>query len=157
MELVSSHPPLGERIARLEALIGAVPGAAAASGATDDQQKAKWTESVQFVRNLATTDPEVAAKVMQSALLASETGRQVLNPNVTGIGLPDSPAKEALEVEALTKVLGQAMAGMQQKKAASRPAAAERPSGSGSSSLFWIAILAIAISAGAIVAVLASK
>src|SRR5208282_3898155 len=43
-EKISSHPPLGERIERLRALIGAAPGAAAASGLTDDQLRAKFSE-----------------------------------------------------------------------------------------------------------------
>src|SRR5208282_5944081 len=69
-EKLSSHPPLGERIERLQALIGTAPGAASASGVTDDQLKAKFSESARFVRNLVNTDPEVMAKVMASALMA---------------------------------------------------------------------------------------
>lgn len=142
-----------------------------------------------FVRNLANTDPEVMAKIMQSALLALPSGGRLLQgkiggtqfnrestsrdpieqkpyesnlastgdltPNeggdsslppalaadpasVTGIGPLDSAAKEALEVEALAKMLGPVVASMRQKEAATRPAAAERlarhpwePSGTG--------------------------
>ena len=58
-----SHPPLGERIERLQALIGAAPGAAEASGVTDDQLKAKFYESATFVRNLASRDPDFIAKM----------------------------------------------------------------------------------------------
>lgn len=78
VEAVSSHPPLRERIARLQALIGAAPGAAAASDATDDQLRAKFSESARFVRDAASSDPEVLAKVMQSALLALPGGRSLL-------------------------------------------------------------------------------
>ena len=77
-EKLSSHPPLGERIERLQALIGAAPGAAAASGLTDDQLRAKFSESAKFVRNLANTDPEVMARIMASALLALPAGRMLL-------------------------------------------------------------------------------
>ncbi len=82
MEKVSNHPPLRERIARLQALAGttpvAIPGAAEASGLSDDQLQAKFSESATFVRNLASTDPEVLAKTMQAALLASPLGRRFL-------------------------------------------------------------------------------
>jgi heat shock protein HtpX len=182
VETVSSHPPLRERIARLQALIGAAPGAAAASRIADDQLRAQFSESVRFVRNAAKTDPEVAAKVLQSALLASEGGRQMLQerfggaqsapesnarepgalpPNlsgipasVTGIGLPDSAASEALEVEALAKMLGPVIAGMRPKAAAIQPAATNRPPRSLGMLLFW---LALAISAGALIAVLTTR
>ena len=50
-----------------------MPGAAAASGVADDQLRAKFSESAQFVRNLANTDPQVMAKIMASALLALPT------------------------------------------------------------------------------------
>jgi hypothetical protein len=221
-EKVSSHPPLGERIARLQALIGAGPGAASASGVTEDQLRAKFSESALFVRNLASTDPEFIAKVMQAALVALPGARSLLeekiggtqihreptsrdpieqklyeadlastgdlqpsrspaqklfesglasiltgnlNPNEAldsaadpasgkGIGLPDSLAEEAQEVEALAKVLGPVVASARQKKAATQPAAAQRPIGSRGTYLFWIVI---AISAGAIVAALATK
>ena len=227
VEKVSSHPPLSERIARLQALIGAVPGAASASGLTDDQLRAKFSESVWFVRNLASTDPEVMAKIMLSAFQTTEGARRLLQekivgtqidrestsrdsieqklyesnlastgdlkpsrnpiaqklfesilasagdlkPNeggdssmsqalaadpagVTGIGLPDSAATEALEVETLAKMLGPAMVSMRQKKAATHPAAAEHPTRARGTFLFWIVI---ALSAGAIVAALALK
>ncbi len=226
VEKVSSHPPLGDRIARLQALIGAVPGAAAASGLTDDQLRAKFSESALFVRNLASTDPEVMAKVMQAALVALPVGERLLleeigetqihrgptardpieqklyeanlastgdmppsrtpaqklfesalastgnlEPNeggdsslppafgadaasVQGIGLPDSAAQEELEREALAKLLAPVAASMRPKKAATHLAAAERPTGSGGTYLFWIVI---ALSAGAIVAALATK
>jgi len=68
VERISSHPPLGDRIARLQTLIGWVTSAAPASGVTEDQLRANFSTSVRFVRNLATTDPEVMAKVMQGAL-----------------------------------------------------------------------------------------
>src|SRR5580704_1542796 len=54
---VSSHPPLRERIARLQALIVTLPQAqgeaSQASDLTDDQLKAKFLESAMFVRNAA--------------------------------------------------------------------------------------------------------
>lgn len=202
---VSSHPPLRERIARLQSLIGAAPGAAAAADLTDDQLQAKFKDSVRFVRDIASTDPEVMAKVMQSALLALPAGRMMLEqglgkiqiqeesttrdpleqklyesnlastgltPNddpasslppgfgacpasVIGSGLPDSPAMEAQQVEALAKMLGPVAASMRPKKAAPpRPAEAERPTGSGGAFLFWIVI---AVSAGAIITALMAK
>jgi hypothetical protein len=205
VEAVSSHPPLRERIARLQVLIGAVPGTVAPSDLTDDQLRAKFSESARFVQNAASTDPEVMAKIMQSALLALPGGRRLLEkniggtqihrestsrdpieqklhesnlastgdsipdkgldsslppvlaadpPSVIGIGLPDSAAKEALELAALAKMLGPVAASMQPKNAATQPAAAERPNGSSGTFLFWIVI---ALSAGAIVAALAIK
>jgi heat shock protein HtpX len=83
-EKISSHPPLGERIERLQALIHAEPGAAAASGVTDDQLRAKFSESARFVRNLASTDPQVMAKIMASALLALPAGSLLLHENIAG-------------------------------------------------------------------------
>jgi Peptidase family M48 len=83
LEAVSSHPPLRERIARLQALIGAASGTVPASGLTDDQLKAKFSDSAQFVRDLATTDPEVMATVMQSALVALPAGRSLLKANAS--------------------------------------------------------------------------
>jgi heat shock protein HtpX len=205
LEAVSSHPPLRERIARLQALIGAPPGDASASEVTDDQLRAKFSTSVRFVQSLASTDPAVMAKVLQSALLALPAGRRLLQekiggtqidpestsrdpieqklfesilastgdlkPNeggdssmsqalaadpagVTGIGLPDSAAKEALQVETLAKMLGPVAASMRQEKAATQPAAAEYPTRPRGTFLFWIVI---ALSAGAIVAALALK
>jgi heat shock protein HtpX len=85
---VSSHPPLRERIARLQALIVTLPQAqgeaSQASGLTDDQLKAKFLESAMFVRNAASTDPEVLAKVTQSALLATPGERRPLAENIGG-------------------------------------------------------------------------
>jgi heat shock protein HtpX len=180
-----SHPPLGERIERLQALIGAAPGAAEASGVTADQLKAKFYESATFVRKLARTDPEGKARFIDrqatsrdpieqklyefnlasitgGALEPSEGGDSSLPPALgsdpasgRGIGLPDSAAKEAQEVEALAKLLGPVAASMRAKKAAIHPAAAEPPAGSrGGSFIFWIVI---ALSAGAIVAALATR
>ena len=76
LEKISSHPPLRDRIARLQALAGEAP--AQASAISDEQVKAKFKESALFVRNVAMTDPEVLAKTMQSALMASSVGRQFL-------------------------------------------------------------------------------
>src|SRR5208283_4718315 len=198
-EKLSSHPPLGERIERLQALIGAAPGAASASGVTDDQQKAKFSESARFVRNLVNTDPEVMAKVMASALMALHPESTARDPieqklyesNLASTGdLPparspaqklfesvlasagnleppeggdsssppalaaDPAAQEALEREALAKMMGPIVASMRPKKAATQPAAVERPTGSRGIYLFWIVI---ALSAGAIIAALATK
>jgi len=66
----SSHPPLGERIERLQALIHAEPGVASAPGVTNDQLRAKFSESALFVQNLASSDPDFIAKIMQAALVA---------------------------------------------------------------------------------------
>ena len=43
VEAHPAHPPLGERIERLQALIHAAPGTAEASGVTDDQLRAKFS------------------------------------------------------------------------------------------------------------------
>lgn len=86
VQAISSHPPLRERIARLQALIGAVPGAgqdaSQASALTDDQLQANFSESATFVRDATSTDPEVLAKVMQSALLALPAGRKLLEEDI---------------------------------------------------------------------------
>ncbi len=218
-EKLSSRPPLGERIERLQALIGAAPGAAAASGLTDDQLRAKFSESAKFVRNLANTDPEVMARIFASTLMALPAGRMLLQekfgsrdpleqklyeanlasfgdlpsprspaqklfesalastvtgdlaPNEGGdlslsppsaadpasgtrIGVPDSPATEAQQVEALAKMLGPVAASMRPKTPAPHPTAAERPAGSLGIYLFWFVI---AFSAAAIVASFAIK
>ena len=78
LERISSHPPLDQRIARLRALIGAAPDPVPASVLSDDQLKAKFAESAKFLRDAASTDPEVLAKTMQAALLASPFGRKFL-------------------------------------------------------------------------------
>jgi heat shock protein HtpX len=102
VEKVSNHPPLRERIARLQALAGmtpvAIPGAAEASGLSDDQLQAKFSESAMFVRNLASTDPEALAKTMQAALLASPLGRRFLQ-GMSGATQTqrDSTARDPLE------------------------------------------------------------
>ncbi len=205
VQAVSSHPPLRERIARLQALLGPPPEAAASSEVTDDELRAKFAESVKFVRNLATTDPAVGAEIMQAALLALPAGRRLLEGKIGGtqferestprdpiteklyesnlastgdlrpnevrdssllqtsaadpassreFRLPDSAAKEALELEALAKNLGPVLASMQRKQTVTQPAAPDRPSGRRGNLLFWIVI---AISAGAIVASLAIR
>ncbi len=161
---VSSHPPLRERIARLQALIAIAPGANEASDVTDEQMRANFSESAAFVKNLASTDPEILAKVMQSALLALPAGRKLLQENIGGtqsdqestspdpaLGVEDSAAKEALELEALAKMLAPVAASIRQQKPAPHPAALQ-PTGSRGIFLFWTVI---AISAGAIVASLA--
>ena len=83
-EAISSHPPLRDRIARLQALAGTTP-ARPATELTADQLRANWSESVKFVTHLATTDPEVMANAMQSVLLATETGRSLLQQKIGGI------------------------------------------------------------------------
>jgi heat shock protein HtpX len=173
VQAVSSHPPLRDRLARLHALIGAGPGAAPASELTDDQQRAKFSDSARFVQNAASTDPEVLAKVIQSALIALPAGRKLLRDTIggnegedsslpsalaadpaSGIALPDSAAQEELQREALAKMLAPVAASMRPKEVAPRPATTERPTGSRGALLFWIVI---ALSAGAIVAALATK
>ena len=101
LEKISSHPPLADRIARLQALIskmpGAAPGVAAPSDVTDDQRKAKFAESAQFVRDLAAKDPEVLAKTMQAALLASGPGRAFLEAMSGGTqSTPRDPLEQKL-------------------------------------------------------------
>ena len=164
---VSTHPPLRERIARLQALIGKVPGANEASDLTDDQLRARFSESATFVKSLASTDPEILAKVMQSALLALPAGRKLLHENIGGLqsdpestspdpalSVQDSASKEALELEALAKMLAPVTASMRQQKPAPHPPSNAQPTASRGIFLFWTVI---AISAGAIVASLAIK
>jgi heat shock protein HtpX len=163
LQSVSSHPPLRDRITRLQILAGA----AEASATTDDQLRAKFSESAAFVKNLASTDPEVLAKVMQSALLALPAGRKLLQENIGGTvpeeesissdlasGQPDSAATEALELQTLAKMLAPVAASMRLQAAATHPASAKRATGSRGIFLFWTVI---AVSAGAIVASLAIK
>jgi heat shock protein HtpX len=102
VQAVSSHPPLRERIARLQALIVALPqaklDAPQASDLTDDQLKAKYLESAMFVRNAASTDPEVLAKVIQSALLALPAGRRLLEENIGGTQIVEgSTSRDPIE------------------------------------------------------------
>lgn len=98
LEKISSHPPLGERIARLHALIGAAPGASATAGLADDQLHAKFADSVRFLRSATRTDPEVMAKVMQSMLLASPGGREFLEEKIPGAPiLRGSTARDLVE------------------------------------------------------------
>ncbi|MGA7869332.1 MAG: M48 family metalloprotease [Candidatus Binatus sp.] len=95
---LSNHPPLGERIERLQALIHAKPGAAAASSLTDEELRAKFSESATFVRNLANTDPEVMARIMASALLALPAGRTLLEEKIGATqNDPDSTSPASLE------------------------------------------------------------
>jgi Peptidase family M48 len=95
LERISSHPPLDQRIARLRALIGAAPDAVPASGLSDDQLKAKFAESAMFLRNAASTDPEILAKTMQAALLASPVGRTFLH--AIGGTQPESTPRDPLQ------------------------------------------------------------
>ena len=188
-EAISSHPPLRDRIARLQSLTGTTP-ARPASAVTDEQLRANWSGSVKFVTHLATTDPEVMANAMQSVLLATETGRSLLQNQTGGIQIrvqtttrsgvnekvydsnlatdnlkrepsggteitaPDSAASAELERAALVKLLGTVTASMRPQEAAIMPANADRAKGSRGMFLFW---LAIAVSAGTIVAALAIR
>ncbi len=82
----SSHPPLGERIERLQALIGAAPGAAEASGITADQLKAKFYESAKFVRELRRTDPEREARFIDR----EATSRDPIEQKLYGFNMASS-------------------------------------------------------------------
>lgn len=84
-EKMSSHPPLGERIQRLQALIHAAPEGAAASGLTEAQLKAEFSVSAQFVQNLARTDPRVMATILQSTLAALPGESMLLRQITAGI------------------------------------------------------------------------
>jgi heat shock protein HtpX len=95
LERISSHPPLNQRIARLRALIGAGPEAVSASGLSDEELKAKFSESAKFLRNAASTDPEILAKTMQAALLASPVGRKFLQ--TIGGTQPESTPPDPLQ------------------------------------------------------------
>jgi heat shock protein HtpX len=102
VQAVSSHPPLRERIERLKALVVTLPQAqveaSQASDLTDDQLKAKFLESATFVRNAASTDPEVMAEVMQSALLATPAGGRLLEENIGGTPIVEgSTSRDPIE------------------------------------------------------------
>ena len=74
---VSTHPALADRIARLQQLVKAAGDSK--GDASSDEIAANGSESAHFVTNLSTSDPSMAAKVVESALLATPTGRTMMD------------------------------------------------------------------------------
>src|SRR5271163_2049775 len=81
-QAVSTHPALADRIARLQQLIKAA-GASKGDPSTDEIA-ANRSESAHFVTKLATSDPAMAAEVVESALLATPMGREMKDEKLGG-------------------------------------------------------------------------
>jgi heat shock protein HtpX len=81
-QAVSTHPALADRIARLQQLVKAAGDSK--GEATSDEIAANRSESAHFVTNLATSDPAMAAKVVESALLATPMGRKMMDEKLGG-------------------------------------------------------------------------
>ena len=81
-QAVSTHPALADRIARLQQLVKAAGDSK--GEATSDEIAANRSESARFVTNLATSDPAMAAKVVESALLATPMGRKMMDEKLGG-------------------------------------------------------------------------
>jgi hypothetical protein len=81
-QAVSTHPALAERIARLQQLVKAAGDSK--GEATNDEIAANRSESARFVTDLATSDPAMAANVVESALLATPMGRKMMDDKLGG-------------------------------------------------------------------------
>jgi heat shock protein HtpX len=81
-QAVSTHPALAERIARLQQLVKAAGDSK--GEATNDEIAANRSESARFVTDLATSDPAMAANVVESALLATPMGRKMTDDKLGG-------------------------------------------------------------------------
>ncbi len=81
-QAVSTHPALADRIARLQRLVKAAGDSK--GEATSDEIAASRSESAHFVTNLATSDPAMAANVVESALLATPMGRKMMDEKLGG-------------------------------------------------------------------------
>jgi heat shock protein HtpX len=81
-QAVSTHPALADRIARLQQLLKAAGDSK--GEASTDEIAANRTESARFVTNLSTSDPAMAAEVVESALLATPTGRKMMDEKFGG-------------------------------------------------------------------------
>jgi hypothetical protein len=79
---VSTHPALADRIARLQQLVKAAGDSK--GEATSDEIAAKRSESAHFVTDLSTSDPAMAAEVVESALLATPMGRKMMDEKLGG-------------------------------------------------------------------------
>jgi heat shock protein HtpX len=81
-QAVSTHPALADRIARLQQLVKAAGDSK--GEATSDEIAAKRSESAHFVTDLSTSDPAMAAEVVESALLATPMGRKMMDEKLGG-------------------------------------------------------------------------
>jgi heat shock protein HtpX len=81
-QALSTHPALADRIARLQQLVKAAGDSKGEP--TSDEIAASRSESARFVTNLSTSDPEMAAKVVESALLATPMGREMMDEKLGG-------------------------------------------------------------------------
>ena len=81
VQAVSSHPPLRERIARLQALLGAPPKAARRFRGNRRRATSEICGKRQIVGIWRRPHPAVGAEIMQAALLALPAGRRLLEEN----------------------------------------------------------------------------
>ncbi len=197
-QAVSTHPPLADRIARLQELVKAA-GDSKGDGSSDEIA-AKRSESARFVTNLSTSDPAMAAKVVESALLATPMGRKMmdeklggelsseglasvelsgsprkgtgdlskgltgelqlgdagdLNGAAEGNGHLDPAAKEAVELEAIRKMMAEVLPQTRpNQRGATSAGVGDKSSSFGVMLVFW---LVMAMSAGAIAMVVLAK
>src|SRR5271154_5165216 len=87
---VSTHPALADRIARLQHLVKAAGDSK--GEATSDETAADGSESAHIVANLSTSDPAIAAKEVESALLATPMGREMMDEKLGGELSSEGPA-----------------------------------------------------------------
>jgi heat shock protein HtpX len=195
---VSTHPPLADRIARLQQLVKAAEDSK--DDGSSDEIAAQRSESARFVTNLSTSDPAMAAKVVESALLATPMGRKMmdeklggelsseglasvelsssprkgtgdlskgstgelqlgdaggLNGAAEGNGHLDPAAKEAVELEAIRKMMAEVLPQTRPNQRGTTSAGAgDKSSSFGVMLVFW---LVMAMSAGAIAMVVLAK
>lgn len=106
-----------------------------------------------FLESILASSGRLKAIASEHSLLPPATAADPASGK--GTGPLDSAAKEELEREALAKFLGPVAESMRRQEGATHAAAAlARPAGSRGIFLFW---LVIALSAGAIIAALATK
>src|SRR5580692_8757721 len=194
---VSTHPPLADRIARLQQLVKAAGDSK--GDASSEEIAAQRSESARFVTNLSTSDPAMAAKVVESALLATPMGRKMmdeklggelsgeglasvelsssprkgtgdlskgstgelqlgdagdLNGAADGNGHLDPAAKEAVELEAIRKMMAEVLPQTRRHPGDTSAGAGDKSSSFGVMLVFW---LVMAMSAGAIAMVVLAK
>jgi heat shock protein HtpX len=75
---VSTHPALADRIARLQQLVKA------AGDSKSDEIAANRSGSAHFAADLSTSDPAIAAEVVESALLATPMGGRTMDDKLGG-------------------------------------------------------------------------
>ena len=197
-QAVSTHPALADRIARLQQLVKAAGDSK--GDASSDEVDAKRSESARFVTNLSTSDPAMAANVVESALLATPMGRKMMDEKLGGElsaeglasvepsdgprkgtgdlskgstgelrldavgdlngasetnGRVDPAAKEAVELEAIRKMMAEVLPQTRPHQGETTSAGAGAKSSSfGVMLVFW---LVMAMSAGAIAMVVLAK